>query len=222
MLNDPIDEYSAGYARSIAPATIAACVGVTSEQVREMLAKARSLALGASSRLLRFDRRDEAGRKQLWEAGPEFHWFADYDRAKLTSLKRVFDRIGEILGSDRLDVVCDLADPGYAHANPGIWKIHLGRQWVHDNDRQERIQTFVHEAAHIAGRSVAMEGASKRNPTRYPGWYGKPLAHAQAHKHRRLRPRMALRSADNIGYYAVDADENLLKYLGTFKEEATT
>lgn len=212
MPSNPDSTYSDAYAASIAPATIVACPGASGPYVREQLAQALEAARGVSSRLLRFDSRDQAGREQLWNSGPEAHWFAGYDRLKLASLRRVFERIGEILSSRRLDVVCSLEDSGYAEAHPGIWKIGLGKQWVADTDREERIQTFVHEAAHIAGRSVVMEGESKRNPTRHPGWYGKPLAHKQAHKRRLLRPRMALRSADNIGYYAMDLAENFLDY----------
>ena len=108
----------------------------------------------------------------------------------------------EVLSSSRLDVICDAKDKGYARALPGIWKIHLGNDWIKDTDREERIQTFVHEAAHIAGRSVAFEEP----------WYGKPDAITKAHTHRPLRPRMALRSADNIGYYALDLAVNFLSY----------
>jgi hypothetical protein len=197
-------ELSPAYAASIAPAKIIPCPGATAEQVREMLAQGLNAARGVQSRMARFSARpDEAARAQLWNLGPEYVWFADYDKAKLNSLRSVFDRIVSILSSARLDVICDLSDKGYARAAPGIWKIHLGKDWVNDTDREDRIQTFVHEAAHIAGRSVAREKP----------WYGKADAITQAHKHRPLRPRMALRSADNIGFYATDLAENFLSYM---------
>ena len=198
-------EYSPAYAASIAPARIVTCAGVTEEEVREMLAQGLNAALGAQSRLTRFGTAaDEAARAALWNGGPEFHWFADYDKLKLYSLRQVFERIPPILSSARLDVIChNEPKSGYANALPGIWKIHLGTQWVHDTDREDRIQTFVHEAAHIAGRSVA-----KEDP-----WYGKLAAHTLAHTGRVLRPRMALRSADNIGFYATDLAENFLNYM---------
>jgi len=197
-------EYSPSYAASVAPAKIVPCAGTTAEEVREMLAQGLNAARGAQSRLLRFDRAvDEAARANLWNGGPEYHWFASYDKQKLSSLRRVFDRIPDILSSSRLDVICSLKDDGYAHALPGIWKIHLGSQWVKDTDREDRIQTFVHEAGHIAGRSV----------TREKPWYGKTDAHTEAHKHRPFRPHMAMRSADNIGFYATDLAENFLSYM---------
>jgi hypothetical protein len=198
-------EYSPAYAASITPAKIVTCPGTTDEEVREMLAQGLNAALGAQSRLLRFDGApDEVARAAFWNNGPEFHWFAGYDRKKLSSLQQVFVRIPDILSSDRLDIICtDKAGSGYAWALPGIWKIHLGVEWVTDTDREDRIQTFVHEAAHIAGRSVA-----KEKP-----WYGKTDAHTEAHKHRPARPRMAMRSADNIGFYATDLAENFLNYM---------
>lgn len=198
-------EYSPTYAASIAPARIIACPGAPAEVVRELLAQGLNAARGVQSRLLRFERAaDEAARANLWNSGPEYVWFADYDKLKLHSLCRVFERIPEILSSSRLDVICsDKSGSGYARALPGIWKIHLGVEWVTDRDREERIQTFVHEAGHVAGRSVA-----KEDP-----WYGKAKAQLLAHTHRPLRPRMALRSADNIGFYATDLAENFLNYL---------
>jgi hypothetical protein len=195
---------SPAYATSVAQAKIVTCAGATDEQVREMLAQALNAARGAQSRMARFGARpDEAARALLWNNGPEHVWFAHYDKAKLNSLRRVFDRIVAILSSTRLAVICDRSNSGYASSLPGIWKIHLGKQWVHDTDREERIQTFVHEAAHIAGRTVADEDP----------WYGKSAAKRLAHKHRPARPRMALRSADNIGFYATDLAVNFLKYI---------
>lgn len=197
-------EYSDAYAVSIAPAKIIPCPGTPAPKVRELLAQALNAARGVQSRFVRFQNQaTDANRAYLWNGGPEYVWFADCNKGKYNSLKQVFDRIPEILSSSRLDVICDDKDRGYASALPGIWKIHLGIQWVKDTDRVERIQTFVHEAAHIAGRSVAREKP----------WYGETAAKTLAHKHRPFRPRMALRSADNIGYYAVDLAENFLSYL---------
>ncbi|MCB1714541.1 MAG: hypothetical protein KDK05_05335 [Candidatus Competibacteraceae bacterium] len=197
-------EYSPAYAASIAPAKIIPSPGAPAPEVRELLAQGLNAARGVQSRFIRFQKQaTDADRANLWNTGPEYQWFAAYDKTKYNSLKQVFDRIAVILASTRLDVICDDTDKRYAHALPGIWKIHLGIKWIHDTDREERIQTFVHEAAHIAGRSVAKESA----------WYGPTQAHKEAHKHRPLRPHMALRSADNIGYFAIDLAKNFLSYV---------
>lgn len=197
-------EYSPAYAASIAPAKIIPCPGALAPEVRELLAQGLNAARGVQSRFVRFQKQaTDAEQANLWNNGPEYTWFAAYDKHKYRSLQGVFNRISPILSSSRLDVICDDTDKGYAHALPGIWKIHLGIKWINDTDREERIQTFVHEAAHIAGRSV----------TREKSWYGETNAQALAHKPRPLRPRMALRSADNIGYYAIDLAKNFLSYM---------
>lgn len=199
-----LSEYSAAYAASIVKAKIVTCSGVTVDETRELLAQALDASRGAQSRLSRLQAKPtEADRAALWNGGPEHIWFAAYDRRKFTSLKNVFDRIEKILSSSRLDVICKPSLNAYGEALPGIWKISLGTAWINSPDREERIQTFVHEAAHIAGRTVAREG----------DWYGKSTAQAQALKRRPLRPRMALRSADNIGYYATDLAQNFLSYM---------
>ncbi len=199
------DKLSAEYAAAIAPAKIIACPGVTEEEVRELLAKGLEVARCVEPRLARFDQAiDEAHRAELWNTGLEGYWFAAYSRMKLFSLRRVFARIPDILSSRRLDIICHhLPGFSYGDADPGIWKINLGMGWVNDaGDREERIQTFVHEAAHIAGRWVVDEDP----------WYGRDKAHSMAHIHRPGRRRMAMRSADNIGYYAIDIAENGILY----------
>lgn len=197
-------EYSAAYAASIVKAKIVVCPGVTADEVRELLAQALDASRGAQSRLNRLQAKPtEADRAALWNGGPEHTWFAAYDQRKFSSLKNVFDRIEKILSSSRLDVICKPSLKADAEALPGIWKISLGTVWINSTNREERIQTFVHEAAHIAGRTVAQENA----------WYGKSTAQAQALKRRPLRPRIALRSADNIGYYATDLAQNFLSYM---------
>jgi hypothetical protein len=199
------DKLSPAYAAAIAPAKIITCPGVTEEEVRELLAKGLEVARLVEPRLVRFDQAaDDARRADIWNTGPEGYWFAAYDRLKLFSLRRVFARIPDILSSKRLDIICHHV-PGFSYgdADPGIWKINLGMDWVNDSgDREERIQTFVHEAAHIVGRWVVNEDP----------WYGREDAHNMAHIRRPGRCRMAMRSADNIGYYAIDIAENGVMY----------
>jgi hypothetical protein len=91
---------------------------------------------------------------------------------------------------------------GLAGSVSAIFRIRLGWKWI-DADRREKIQTFIHEASHIAGRTVAHENL----------WYGESSAQAMAATRRPLRPRMMMRSADNLGYYAIDLADNFLEYI---------
>ena len=198
-----VTPYSEAYAASVAPAKIVSCAKVPDSVVRELLAQALNASLGVQSRILRFEQRaSDVERAELWNGGPEWVWLSDFDTVKYRSLCNTFRSIGSILGSKRLDVIC-AENTSYSWALPGIWKIHLGRNWIDETDREWRAATIVHEAAHIAGRVVVLEKP----------WYNKAEALDMAHKKRRLRPRMAMRSAENIGWYALDLHENFLEFL---------
>lgn len=192
------------YAASLTQAEITPCTGVTEPQIREFIASAIEVSRVVQNRLHRFDgRRGQALRQDLWNSGPEYKWFSTYSSLKLLSLKLVFRRIPEILAGRRLKVSCDPTFPFYADSNPGIHKILLGQKWLNPHEtRSERIQTFVHEANHIAGRWVVDEDP----------WYGEGPAQAMARVDRPGRPLMMMRSADNLGYYAIDLSENPLLY----------
>ncbi|MCA9137717.1 MAG: peptidoglycan-binding protein [Planctomycetales bacterium] len=139
----------------------------------------------------------------LWNSGFEAWWFGEYSDRKFRKVIATFDSIVQHLTSPSLRVICDDEKGGYANANPGIRKITLGKLWmkpvivnpngaaatVHD-DKAERIQTFIHEAAHIAGRT---NGLSESH------LYGRTPAHSLAGKGMK-----STRSADNYGYYAID------------------
>ena len=92
-------------------------------------------------------------------------------------------------------VIGDTGETAYARSLPGIRKIHLGMRWVTPVEPTlggpdpERVQTFVHEAAHISGRWSTDE----RNH------YGPRAARLLAGPGMR-----ATRNADNYGYYAIE------------------
>lgn len=185
-------------AARIAPAEITDCEERSELFVRVNLAKAVQCTLKARYRLASVAARtSDAARQALWNAGPEKTWFDAYSAQKLNKLQETFERIGEILTSPKLKVVCDPNFGKYANSHPGIRRIRLGRLWLDldPEERGERVQTFIHEAAHIAGRFVGNE-----NP-----WYGRDGAKTMAAKMElRQRPMMVTRSAENHGYYAID------------------
>lgn len=91
-------------------------------------------------------------------------------------------------------LMTDTQETGYARALPSIRRIHLGMAWITPGPLTlggpdpERVQTFVHEAAHIAGRFSSDEGDH----------YGPDSAKGLADETMR-----ATRNADNYGYYAI-------------------
>jgi hypothetical protein len=197
MLYPPLSPETAG---SVVRGTIKPFDQLTDHDVRELVAYAVRAAHKVQYRLTQFSAdADEAARAARWNNGAEAYWFAAYDPKKLASLRSVFDRIPEILQDRHLKIVCDPKLSSYASALPGIRRIRLGQLWL-AADRFEQIQTFVHEASHIAGRMVADESK----------WYQPAAAHQQALIHRPLRPRMALRNADNLGYYAMEISDNFV------------
>jgi hypothetical protein len=181
-----------------APAEITGCEEKSELYIRVTLAKAVQCTLKARYRLASVAARtSDSERQKLWNAGPEKTWFDAYDARKLARIQETFERIGEILSSPKLSIICDPNFALYAKALPGIRRIRLGRMWIDldPEERSERIQTFIHEAAHIAGRSVGNETP----------WYGRTGAQTMASKMElRKRPMMVTRSAENHGYYAID------------------
>ena len=125
---------------------------------------------------------------------PERYWFGMFSRLKADKVRRTFDGIARHLANPNLKIVCDDTFDSYGSASPGVLRIKVGRDWrtpatnVHADG--ERVQTFVHEAAHICGRT---SGLAENN------FYGRSGAHTLT----RWRMR-ATRNADNYGYYAID------------------
>ncbi len=125
---------------------------------------------------------------------PERYWFGAFGRLKADKVRRTFQGIARHLSNPDLKIVCDDGLSSYARALPGIQRITLGRSWrtpeAGVDPDGERVQTFVHEAAHICGRTSGLAEAN---------FYGRSGAHTLT----RWRMR-ATRNADNYGYYAVD------------------
>lgn len=188
---------SAADARRLAPAAITPFSAWTADDVRTYLAAAVRVSDIVSRRLnLMHALKD---RNEAWwnvKDSPEQYWFGAFSQGKVAKLWWTFQLIARHLASPGLKVVCDASKSVYGMASPLIEKIWLGTAWQNppsDVDADlERVQTFVHEAAHIAGRFSLAEGKN----------YGEAAAHALA----RYRMR-ATRNADNYGYYALDVAE---------------
>lgn len=166
----------------------------TEEKIRQRLAAAvraarmahlRLSAMGSKSDLqLRWNDANEAERI----------WFGDFSQMKYRKVLSTFAEIAVYLADRRLKVIGDTQETGYARALPSIRKIHLGMAWITPGKLTlggpdpERVQTFVHEAAHIAGRFSSDEGDH----------YGPDSAKELADETMR-----ATRNADNYGYYAI-------------------
>jgi hypothetical protein len=131
-----------------------------------------------------------------WNAGLEHDWFGDYSRYKARKVHGTFLDIVRILSRRRLRIEADNDLSSYGSALPGIYRIRIGLDWraAAPSDGllpdHERVQTMVHEAAHIAGRFSGDEG----------DFYG-PKASRKLAKFR----MRATRHADTYGYYSLEA-----------------
>lgn len=181
-------------AKILAPATIESFPNVPEDYVRQRLAAAVRVARFVHQGLR--DLEAKTNRADLWNSGLEMVWFGDYSDRKLEKVLATFNEIQFYLADPELKVICKARLPKFGKALPGIRKITLGQDWVVPElenraaDDAERVQTFVHEAAHIAGR------ISGREYKHYGREACKKLADASMR---------STRSADNFGYYAIDA-----------------
>jgi hypothetical protein len=157
---------------------------------------------------------DEAVRGDKWNKGDEGVWFGGYKRANFTKIQRNFDRIWEVLTNPKLEIRCversscnwkqnccnNCEDSkskeclwGSARLNSFRAKritIFLNDIWFHCHDEPyERVQTLIHEAAHISGVSNIREGK------KYGAACAKKLAQRNCFQ--------AAKNADNYGYYAM-------------------
>ena len=135
----------------------------------------------------------EASRLSKWETGPEQEWFFEYSDRKFRKLQREFGQITTILSSSKLKVICNPKLTDHGQASVGIRKIFLGSAWVvlSDRYRHEKIGTFIHEAAHIAGQTAT------------PEWYEQSRARYMA-AYTFPRPMRVTRNASNYEFYALD------------------
>jgi hypothetical protein len=180
-------------AMRIAPARIDPFPHRSEQYIRQRLAAAVRVARFAHVGLAALAAK--GNRETLWNDGLPAWWFGTYSERKLSKVLSTFSDISQHLASHRLDVVCKSGKSSFGNALPAILKITLGALWVSpglatsDEDEAERVQTFVHEGAHISGRVIADEHKH----------YGRTKAHALVDG-----GMMATRSADNYGYYAID------------------
>lgn len=136
-----------------------------------------------------------SAREARWNQGPEHGWFGDYSPYKAKKVHETFLEIVRILSGRRLKIDGDNGFSSYGDALPGIHKIKLGTDWRMPSPEvgllpdHERVQTIVHEAAHIAGRFSSAENK----------FYGPKASRKLA----RWRMR-ATRHADSYGYYALE------------------
>ena len=158
--------------------------------VRKHLAEAVHACLKTQYRLIRLRQLPTA--ETHWKNGPELTWFFAYSEKKVEKLLHIFQHTTDVLRSPDLKIVCKEKFDPYGLATPGIRRIKLGMAWANGDDF-ERTQTLIHEATHIAGRFVFDEGR----------WYGPDNARRLARWAYR-RPMRPTRSADNLGYYAMD------------------
>lgn len=192
LLSDPLA------AKQLAPADIVPFPHRSEEYIRERLAAAVRIARNTHSALATMT--GKTNREDLWNGTPDewglgMWWFGEYTDRKFEKVISTFSDIQWILATERLKVIGKSGKSGYGNALPAIRKITIGTDWVSPpftdlmEDEAERIQTFIHEAAHIAGRVIADEGQH----------YGRGPAHDLIHEGMK-----ATRSADNYGYYAID------------------
>lgn len=177
-----IDEAAAG------PAIYSTCHGAG---VESTLGSAHGLATAAAARLDNLASLSSSQRQSAWSSGPERRWFGDYSELRFKNVRDRMRGIAEVLNDWRLDVRCDWAKDYYGHASPGIRRITLGGDWKTASfSDADKPQTFVHEAAHIKGAVLGGEARGK---------YGISHALTRAQKY----PGVAVRTAENLGYYAV-------------------
>lgn len=179
---------SSGSALAAGPDVHSSCNGAS---VPSSLSSAEGLASSAASRLNGLAGKSKAQREALWNAGAERRWFGAYSNTRFNNVRKRMNNIAEALRSSRLDVKCLWSKSYFGNASPGVYVIRLGSAWKYESSSSvDKPQTFVHEAAHIRG---AVLGGEVR------GKYGVADALTRAQKH----PGVAVRTAENLGYYAV-------------------
>jgi len=180
-------------AKQLAPGKIVPFPHVSETYIRQRLAAAVRVARYTHLGLMTLAANSK--RIELWNTGLGCGWFGEYSDRKFQKVLSTFGEVQWYLADPRLEVIGKSGMSSYGSALPGIRKIKLGADWVSPeftdlfDDEAERIQTFIHEATHIAGRVFAGEG------NHYGRFDAQRLADASMR---------ATRSSDNYGYYAID------------------
>ena len=133
----------------------------------------------------------EANRKKEWRKGQELIWFGNYSFFAFKIIRWRLKKINAVLTHSKLKLSCNYSlEELWGRASRLAKKIELGKVWLNSTKNNlERTQTFIHEAAHIAGVINVRE--SKK--------YGELNAKKLAQK----SPLKARRNADNYGYYVM-------------------
>jgi len=175
-------------AAAAGPAVQSACYGTG---VESTLGSAHTLASAAAGRLNGLAALSSSQRASAWSSGPERRWFGDYSNLRFNNVRNRMNDIASALNDWRLDVHCRWDKSYFGNASPGIRRITLGSAWkTASSGNADKPQTFVHEAAHIRGATLGGEARGK---------YGVADALKRAQKY----PGVAVRTAENLGYYAV-------------------
>lgn len=170
------------------PVVDSSCNG---HNVPSWLSNAGKFASSASARLNTLGSMSETSRKAAWNSGDEKRWFGSYSESRFNNVKSRMAKISSIMKSSKLDIQCKWSKSWFGDASPGIYKITLGGDWRDEpSGNVDKVQTFVHESAHIAGAVLGGESRGK---------YGVSDALTRATKH----PGTAIRTAENLGYYAI-------------------
>lgn len=170
------------------PAIYSTCSGAG---VGGWLTSSHSYATAAANRLNSLASMSKSQREAAWSSGAERRWFGEYSQLRFDNVRNRMQGIAETLNSWRLDVRCNWSKSYYGTASPGIYRITLGSAWKSASGSDvDKPQTFVHEAAHIKGATLGGEVRGK---------YGVADALTRAQKY----PGVAVRTAENLGYYAI-------------------
>jgi hypothetical protein len=160
--------------------------------VRTALHAATTYAKLASQRLNFLSSLPGREQEKQWNAGPERTWFGAYKGKRLLNVRNRMWKIVQRLESPLLVINCKWSKSFLGLASPGIPTITLGGGWRDlPSDHVKKTQTFVHEAAHIERAVLGGDNIKK--------FYGVVAARERADRH----PGVAIRTAENIGYYAV-------------------
>lgn len=170
------------------PAIHSTCSGTN---VPATLSSSHALAVSAATRLNGLASMSSSQRASAWTSGAERRWFGDYSELRFKNVRNRMNGIVEVLDNWRLDVRCDWSKSYFGNASPAVNVIRLGSAWKNASASDaDKPQTFVHEAAHIKGAVLGGESRGK---------YGVADALTRAQKY----PGVSVRTAENLGYYAV-------------------
>ena len=155
-------------ARRLVPAKIIPDGSVTADYIVRFAAAAVRVTESTQNRLRRVQL--SADPEAEWNAGLERYWFGEYSERKFKKVQRTFDSIKKSLTNPRLVIKYRPKMDSYGKASPAILRIAIGDAWENPPPRYfptielqnaERVQTFVHEAAHIAGRTNGLTEGKK-------------------------------------------------------------